>query len=167
MLKRVTRLISALPMFLVAYVFFAHFGNPITLLRKNPYYAFTGISSFLASVFHINLLLASFFCDVRGWWSWKFPAFSVKADALCFYTFDYVFTYLWIMQLLVELIIPTHHRVVDIEVTASIAGLYVLQTAMCVPMLYAAYYDWKDTLSAVAWRVVIGAPAPVLGDEDA
>ena len=146
-MHRFLRFFSALPTFAVAAIVISRFASAESslddILHKNPWYFVTAVSSFLVSLFHVGLFLVSFIVDVGGWWYWRFPGFVINDNYVNFWTYDYAWAFFWFLQLTVELLVPPSLRAYDIEITAIVTALYAAQAASCVPVVYAAYSDWK------------------------
>lgn len=151
-MHRFLRLLSAAPTFGVAVIVFVNFAQHGAsldeIIHKNPWYFLTGVTSVVVSLFHLGLLLLSYVIDLRGWWFWRFPKFCYDEDKIRFWTYDYAWSFFWVLQLLSESLVPDDYRAFDLGATALITACYSLQTMTCVPVVYAAYNDWKEVKPA-------------------
>jgi hypothetical protein len=148
------KLLAAVPTFALATLMLTHYlGDGDVSLDKikdrNIWYFFTGITSLIMTLFHLWLFVSSFF-KFSGWWSWRYPDLCIdeKTGIISFWTYDYAWSFFWCLQLVTEASLPVDHRAEDLGITAAIAGIYVLQTATCVPVLYAAYTDLQRDVTA-------------------
>jgi len=145
------RFVAAAPAFAVAAVLVANLLDKETslndMVHKNFWYFFTAVSSSCVGVFHIYLFVKGLISPDTsiGWWYWRFPNAKIdeKKQRIHFWTYDYAWAYAWVVFLIVELSLPVDRRANDIEITLVVTSLYVVQTLTCVPVLYAAYRDWK------------------------
>lgn len=96
-------------------------------IKRHPFYALTAVTSALMTMWHAYLFVASFFYDVHGWWYWRFPLFSGGGDEISFVMADDLWAFLWLVQLITQLLVPEEARTYPLATTASVTLLYHIQ----------------------------------------
>jgi len=112
----------------------------------HPWFLFSATVSFVLFVFHMLVFLVLTF-RVR-WMSmyigkYLSPELSTYKEIEMFMMLlDMMWSVLWLLQLVVQLILSSRHRMYPYNAIFVMLGLYVFQIIISVPLCYLCYHKW-------------------------
>ena len=111
-------------------------------LAQHPWYVFTSLVSVFLAVMHV------FIHVVKTKRCCKVEPFKRRKIELLFYSVDGSWGFLWLMQVIVQWLLPEEHRAFSIGRTVAILALYGTQTLvdlLCVYYIFGEYRHPKHT----------------------
>ena len=115
----------------------------------HPWFIFSASVSFILFVFHMFVFLILSF-RAYEWRSsfmfigkWLSPQLSTYKEIEMFMMLlDMMWSVLWLLQLVVQLILSPRHRMYQYNSIFVMLGLYVFQIIISVPLCYLCYHKW-------------------------
>ena len=107
--------------------------------EEHPWFLFTAAVTLTLTAAHVGV-----FAMIRcGTW----PEKSSTRDRLerwdmCLFGLDGAWAGLWVLQLVVQLLLPREHRVYTADVVRILLALYSVQTCLTVPLVHYLFRDW-------------------------
>jgi len=113
---------------------------------QHPWYMFTAVVSITMTTVHVVLAITK----TRPCCSWTVVPLKHQKLELFFYSVDGAWGFLWVLQVVVQWLLPADHRAFTLGRTVTILLLYGTQSAIDVGCVYYLYGEWCHSLSNFA-----------------
>jgi len=115
-----------------------------TFLKDHPWYVFTAFVSFMLSGAHLVLFVTKIWKKKScGCCRWDIHSMLHQKMELFFYSIDGSWGSLWVLQLVVQALLPKTHRAFTLSRISVVLVLYGLQIAVDSGCVYSAYDQWR------------------------
>ena len=124
-------------------------GKMWEFFKEHPWYVFTAVASVVLTSAHVFL-----FATKKMSTSWKIKPIERKQLEILLYSVDGAWGFLWVLQVIVQQLLPEDHRAFQIGELVVILVLYAVQTALDAMSVYYLYYEWRDGLTGANYEAV-------------
>ena len=124
---------------------------------QHPWFLFTALVSVVLSLGHLALMVPPQ-CMPLALSASDTPHARKRVEIL-FFSLDGAWALLWVLQCLVQALLPQENRAFSLEAVAAMMVLYALQAAFSAPLVYYLYVDWRSVGEPDA-PAETDAPAP-------
>lgn len=116
-------------------------------LWQHPWYMFTAVVSIMMTVTHLVLAVTK----TRPCCSWTLDHVKHQKLELLFFSVDGAWGFLWVLQVVVQWMLPADHRAFTLGRTVVILLLYGTQAAIDIACVYYLYGEWCRSISRFAY----------------